>query len=352
MGVSIKTDYNDKTKLSEWYKIIRQNEIALKEGIEHNHDTKLENSDGAVKTQNIDRGAVTAEKLNKDVADTLHTHNNKNLLDGFNDDRTVGWDNASRRAHEHENKQILDEITGIRIQNWDNAAGGGAVILPKSVIYDMLNDDLAERADMAHTHDNSTKLDMITYDLILHPEKRNNPHGVDAEQVGLGNVDNESKAEMFDSPVFTGTPQAPTAAAGTATKQIATTEFVRNEFENSFKGFSSGMIVMWFGTANNIPSGWVLCDGSNGTPDLRDKFIVGACGEYAVGETGGAKEVTLTLNQIPNHSHSIDAGSANSYGGYAAYGSGSGSIKTDGVGGGQAHENLPPYYALCFIMKI
>src|SRR5690606_16720903 len=52
-----------------------------------------------------------------------------------------------------------------------------------------------------------------------------------------------------------------------------------------------------------IPEGWALCDGTNGTPDLRDRFIVGAGREYAVGARGGAKEVTLTTAQMPKHSH-------------------------------------------------
>ena len=112
---------------------------------------------------------------------------------------------------------------------------------------------------------------------------------------------------------------------------------------------------MWSGSVYNIPSGWYLCNGQNGTPDLRDRFIVGAGSSYAVGATGGAAQVTLTVDQIPAHEHTYTNYNTNGGGvifngsvldksmGYTA--------NTSSVGGGQAHENRPPYYALCFIMK-
>lgn len=64
-----------------------------------------------------------------------------------------------------------------------------------------------------------------------------------------------------------------------------------------------GGIIMWSGAINQIPAGWALCNGQNGTPDLRGRFIVGAGGAYAVGNTGGAETVTLTTAQIPAHGH-------------------------------------------------
>lgn len=160
----------------------------------------------------------------------------------------------------------------------------------------------------------------------------------------------------------------------------------------------SGFIGMWSGAINAVPSGWFLCNGLNGTPDLRDRFIVGAGSTYAVGDTGGAAQVTLNESQIPAHTHSItattaaagdhshtinDPGHAHSFngggvvnngyypggniyagGGGTTSGSGTGiSINNAGshthtitataatTGGGLAHENRPPYYALAYIMK-
>ena len=70
-------------------------------------------------------------------------------------------------------------------------------------------------------------------------------------------------------------------------------------------GIPSGVIVIWSGAENAIPSGWVLCNGSNGTPDLRDRFVVGAGtgSSYSVGNEGGANTVSLTEAQLAQHDH-------------------------------------------------
>jgi hypothetical protein len=68
-----------------------------------------------------------------------------------------------------------------------------------------------------------------------------------------------------------------------------------------------GIIVDWSGAVANIPARWSLCDGTNGTPDLTDKFVVGAGGDYEVGATGGSEEVTLTPTLLPDHYHHSSA---------------------------------------------
>ena len=166
---------------------------------------------------------------------------------------------------------------------------------------------------------------------------------------------------------------------------------------------SIGGIIMWSGTA--VPQGWALCDGNNGTPDLRDKFIVGAGYTYAIGNTGGANTVSLSVSQIPSHNHSISIGSTSHShsgttsgggghshttgdsghitaagrgghktwraAGYHGLGAGSTSSEPDhthsfttdpsshshsasvgNTGSGSSHENRPPYYALIYIMRI
>ena len=143
----------------------------------------------------------------------------------------------------------------------------------------------------------------------------------------------------------------------------------------------SGLICMWSGSV--IPTGWYLCDGTNGTPDLRDKFIVGSGNSYTIGATGGSDTVTLTTAQMPAHTHTGTTASVTVTKSYStvstsptssgkekypclgASGTGSGydgsypidmgthshSFTTNSTGSGQAHENRPPYYALAFIMK-
>jgi microcystin-dependent protein len=112
---------------------------------------------------------------------------------------------------------------------------------------------------------------------------------------GLNGVQGSGIASTV-SPAFTGVPTAPTAAAGTNTTQIATTAFVQSSLP-------VGLITMWSGSIASIPAGWALCNGTLGTPDLRDRFVVGAGSTYAVGATGGANTVTLDSSQIPSHTH-------------------------------------------------
>ena len=77
--------------------------------------------------------------------------------------------------------------------------------------------------------------------------------------------------------------------------------------------FVTGMIMLWSGSTGTIPSGWALCNGSSGTPDLRDRFVVGAGNTYAVDATGGSADATLpshthtgTTNTGGSHNHTID----------------------------------------------
>jgi len=65
---------------------------------------------------------------------------------------------------------------------------------------------------------------------------------------------------------------------------------------NSWAFIPVGGIILWAGSLGSLPANWQLCDGSNGTPNLRDKFIIGAGGSYAVGATGGANTANLQHN--------------------------------------------------------
>ena len=180
--------------------------------------------------------------------------------------------------------------------------------------------------------------------------------------------DNSKKFETSSSGVTVTGTLAATAVTGDGSGLTGISSFV------------SGMIILWSGAQNAIPSGWVLCDGGNSTPDLRDRFVVGAGSSYGVDDTGGATSVTLTSNQIPAHGHAFSASNTHNHGitqygyynsgafNYNSIGSGypysnststvntnnatiSISGTTSNTGGGQSHENRPPYYALCYIMK-
>lgn len=188
-----------------------------------------------------------------------------------------------------------------------------------------------------------------------------------------------SKADV-NSPSLTGTPTGPTATAGSNTTQLATTAFVRTELTSYLP---SGVILLWSGAISAIPSGWVLCNGSNSTPDLRNRFVVGAGSTYAVGATGGSADAVVVSHSHtasssssssvsdPGHSHTTQGnGAPNGGGAGQAYTSGtnqpphtinssttgisvststSTTVNSAGVSGTNA--NLPPYYALAYIMK-
>ena len=109
----------------------------------------------------------------------------------------------------------------------------------------------------------------------------------------------------------------------------------------------SGVIVMWSGTIGNIPVGWVLCDGTNGTPNLEEKFIVGAVTIYGVGATGGGTEHTHNI-LLGDHSHTITALG----GGLASGQDYSNATDSFAIGDTEIAGTLPPYYALAYIMKV
>lgn len=124
----------------------------------------------------------------------------------------------------------------------------------------------------------------------------------------------------------------------------------------------SGSIIPWYGNIVDIPDGFALCNGLNGTPDLRNRFIVGAGSSYDLSAIGGANTVTLTVAQMPSHNHimsrnadlsDVNPTSALGYhdtiSNYDGYGW---LYSTSYSGGSQAHENRPPFYALYYIMKL
>jgi len=175
------------------------------------------------------------------------------------------------------------------------------------------------------------------------------------------------------------------ATDGTGSGMIAATldGWTAQQIINS--GVPGRCIGMWRSTVATIPGGYVLCNGLNATPDLRDRFLVMAGGNYDPGDVGGYNTVTVTASSVTIGSHTLTAGEIAkhdhgtipdwySFGQDKIRGS-SGSIKpatgsvqedsssTENTGGGQGHshsgsfagtenqEKRPPFHALCFIMK-
>jgi microcystin-dependent protein len=142
----------------------------------------------------------------------------------------------------------------------------------------------------------------------------------------------------------------------------------------------TGGIIMWSGLVSDIPSGWALCDGNDGTPDLVDKFIVGVGGDYQPGDQGGSRDSVLVEHTHtvtdPGHrhiiNHRLDSSTSGNFqtledtgnqdeGSWSTNGLDDGNIRsqsattgisnsTEGVSG--SDTNLPPYYALAYIIKV
>lgn len=109
----------------------------------------------------------------------------------------------------------------------------------------------------------------------------------------------------------------------------------------------SGMILLWSGAIGAIPAGYRLCDGNFGTPDLRDRFIIGAGDTYDPDDSGGAVNHDHDFTS-DGHFHTIQAGDVLGWG--SQY-HGQVTTETD-TGTTDAGSSLPPYYALAYIMKI
>lgn len=120
----------------------------------------------------------------------------------------------------------------------------------------------------------------------------------------------------------------------------------------------SGVIAMWSGSTDAVPSGWALCNGENDTPDLQDRFVLGAGNTYEVGATGGEETHMLLTAEMPSHYHRLFASHGtqqqNTYGHACVnmFESSYNGADTKATGEGKPHNNMPPYYALCFIMKV
>ena len=142
------------------------------------------------------------------------------------------------------------------------------------------------------------------------------------------------------------------------------------------ESFVTGMIILWYGDTSNVPTGFVLCDGNNSTPDLRDRFVIGAGNNFSAGSTGGNNSLTLTEANLPSHRHFVvsndlggqnrtnsnvsannqvrkGTGASNLFEGYnlASTGSDAASGRSSAVGSGTPIDNKPAYHALCYIMK-
>lgn len=160
-------------------------------------------------------------------------------------------------------------------------------------------------------------------------------------------------------------------AAPTQDNDAANKAYVDAVAAGAGGGIPSGGIIIWSGASDAVPSGWALCDGENGTPDLRGRFVLGASSGYSVGDTGGAEEVTLKVRQMPKHAHAAITETNISENGENTFFNPEAFVKTifdteplpnpdnpnfsgyiTSTGNNEPHPNMPPYYVLAYIMKL
>ena len=113
------------------------------------------------------------------------------------------------------------------------------------------------------------------------------------------------------------------------------------------RAIPKGAIILWSGSIASIPAGWQLCNGTNGTPDLRDRFVVGAGSTYPVDDTGGALSHDHDV-AIATHLHTLGYGSEVAQGDF--YSENTNSKVVNGTTDVIPH--VPPYYALAYIIKL
>lgn len=210
----------------------------------------------------------------------------------------------------------------------------------------------------------------INDDLIVHKAQDETISGIKTFTSDIiGNATTANKLKTARNINLIGGVSGSGSFDGSGNLDIATTVNVTS--------FKTGMILLWSGSTASIPSGWVLCNGSNNTPNLTNRFIIGAGSSYAVGATGGSADAVVVA-----HSHGASASSDGTHshsqtiynGGGAETSSGnvfasSGNYHRPGTGttssaGAHSHviyvasagvsgtgANIPPYYALAYIMK-
>ena len=350
----------------------------LPHGDSNNNGKFLRANNGAdptFETVNTDLVADTSPQLGGDLA------SNGNDIDFADNDKAVfGANDDLQLYHDGSNSFIKDTGTGVLVVNTNqlhvnNAANNenmlkatedGAVELYHDNVKRFETDNAGvrvvapegARAELRilgdEGDDNNDYFKLSGGDGTLKIQDASNGSGWEDNIVinAAGSVelyhDNAKKAETVSGGfTVTGTCTATAFAGdGSALTGIA--------------GIPTGVIVLWSGAANAIPSGYVLCDGNNSTPDLRDRFLVGAGNSYSVGDTGGSNTATDTVNISASFSGqtSNDTGPVNNSSNKSLYSAGSTTRRHTHAFSGTASgsdtvsiDTRSPYYALCYIMK-
>lgn len=150
--------------------------------------------------------------------------------------------------------------------------------------------------------------------------------------------------------------EASSAINSNSETTLATSKAVKIVYDALNNQVPVGFIGIWSGAIADIPVGWALCDGIDGRPNLINAFVLGAGGSYAVGSVGGEAEHQLSISELPKFKPKFRHGKSKrgTTGTEELIDKFSNNFITEGdeIGGDQAHNNMPPYYALAYIIKL
>lgn len=256
-----------------------------------------------------------------------------------------------------------------------------AVVLMLALVCTMLSFSTAK---VSHAALNSTSSNKITTQAQNYAEsKANLLKKTDYYKLSAQGKTNIPNSNHFSDEVIVGAETVLPSDSSVKQKECIVNVYQENEtipratirlirYSRESSTLPKGSIIPWFGKLADIPAGYALCDGTNGTPDLRDRFIVGAGKSYKLSDIGGENTHILTVEEMPKHDHQtsyrfdefgFDVGDGNAsnsksvknricLGDNAPYNGYVWPAITGSSGNDQAHENRPPYYALYYIMQL
>jgi len=244
------------------------------------------NTDGAVELYHNNTKQVQTTADGVGFVNNCTFSDNKRAKFGDSNDLQIFHDGHSR---------ITDTGSGALLLETD----GGSIQLNKGTSENMIVATVDGKVELFHN--GTGKI-----------ETQSTGIGVSGNIAVTGTVDGVDVAMLgglsSSSGVLTNGVTATTQGTSDNSTKVATTAYVTTAIGN-IQAFVSGMILIWSGASNAIPSGWVLCNGSNSTPDLRDRFVIGATNSYSVGATGGSTTINGNVthsHSTPNHSHGMN----------------------------------------------
>jgi predicted double-glycine peptidase len=337
---------------------------------------------------NIDAEASTRANADRDLQDQI----TKEVMARTEGDKTLQTNNdtevsartvADQQLQDQINKEVIERTEGDKALHDSIDAEVSARTVADQQLQDQINKEVIERTEGDKALQNSIDAEVsaraVADQQLQDQINKEATERTEGDKTLQTNIDAEVNARTVADQQLQDKITAEITARNNADETESTVRLnADQELQNEIDALKktmipSGIIVAWSGAVVSIPSGWNLCDGSNGTPNLCDKFILGAGSCFATGTTGGEEKHALTIDEMPIHEHTHLQSEFNS-GGFDASNDSHGSTSGGGLrislgdnlswngiekqntlsssGNNAPHNNMPPYYALAYIMKM